>query len=145
MEFRETSWNWITTQYEGINSAQFNRFIIIRLNSGNFGIFDFTEPIINLDCPVCRAWKIVSNGTKICRILWESDFENSFWNFCVGVWVGGQPRANFFQSSKVAQFNLEHFDMYLMGATGRGRTRRTKNWILTWVKIAWVGSKSSKP
>ena len=28
---------------------------IVRLNSGNFGIFDFTEPIINPDSSVCRA------------------------------------------------------------------------------------------
>ena len=83
---------------------------IRRLNSGNFGIFDHTQSFINLESSVCRAWEIISNDTKISMIPWEPDIKNSFWNFCVGVWVGGQPWTNFSQSSKDAQFNCASFD-----------------------------------
>ena len=117
------SLNWITRTYcktllnnnpwwrRCLNSSDYVGFIqftlkfnekyigmdhIYRLNSGNLGIFYFTELMINLDSSVCRAWKIISNDTKITMVPWESDIKNSFWNICVGVWVSGQPRANFF-------------------------------------------------
>ena len=56
------------------------------------------------------AWKIISIDTKISMIPWESDIKNSFWNICVGVWVGGQPWTNFSHISKDAQFNSASFD-----------------------------------
>ena len=84
---------------------------IRRLNSGNFGIFDHTQSFINLESSVCRAWEIISNDTKISMIPWEPDIKNSFWNFCVGVWVGGQPWTNFSQSSKDAPYHCASFDI----------------------------------
>ena len=36
-----------------------------RLYSGNFGIFDCTVSIIKIGGSVCRAWKMLSNDTKI--------------------------------------------------------------------------------
>ena len=92
-------------------------FEIDRLNSGNFGVIYFAEPIINLDGSVCRAWKIISNDTKISIIPWEPDIKNSFLNFCVGVWVGGQPWTNFLFISKDALFDCASFDTSIV--TGR--------------------------
>ena len=31
---------------------------------------------------------MISNDTKLEPILWAFDIENSFFDFCVGVWVG---------------------------------------------------------
>ena len=66
---------------------------IIRLYSGNFWIFDHTQSIMNIGSSVCRAWKMLSNDTKISMIPWDPDIKNAFWNFCVGEIVGGQRRA----------------------------------------------------
>ena len=83
---------------------------MVRLNSGNFGIFDFTVSIVNLDSLVGRAWKIISIDTKISMIPWKTDTKKPFSRFCVGVWVSGQPWANFFESSKDAQLDCASFD-----------------------------------
>ena len=45
---------------------------------------------------ICGAWKIIYNDTELDPISWELDIENPIFNFCVGVWVRGPPRANFF-------------------------------------------------
>ena len=91
-----------------------------RLNSGNFRIFDFTDLIMNLDSLVCKAWKIISIDTKISMIPWESDIKNWFWNICVGVWVSGQPRANFLLKSKDALFNCASFGTSIVTEERRG-------------------------
>ena len=114
-------------------------FIIFRLNSGNFGIFHFTEPISNLDSSVCKSWKIASIDTKISMIPWETDTEKSFWNFCVGVWVGGQPRANFLHISKDAKLNSASFNTSIV--TGRRWEqivlckKLLEKWILSGLKL----------
>ena len=74
-----------------LQSMQSLHSYMVRLNSGNFGIFDFTDLTINLDSLVRRAWKIISIGTKISMIPWETDTKKSFWKFCVDVLVGRQP------------------------------------------------------
>ena len=51
---------------------------ISRLYSGNFGIFDYTQSIMNIDGSVCRAWKMLSNDTKISMIPWDPDIKNAF-------------------------------------------------------------------
>ena len=47
-----------------------------------------------------RASKIIQNDIKLEAVLWEFDIENPFFDFCVGVWVGGQPPTHFVQSFK---------------------------------------------
>ena len=42
----------------------------------------------------CRASKIITNDTEAEAISWVPNTENSLFNFCVGVWVGGPPRQN---------------------------------------------------
>ena len=51
----------------------FKTWCTTRLNSGNFGNFDFIEPIINLNSSTCRAEKIILNDTKISTIPWGTD------------------------------------------------------------------------
>ena len=38
----------------------------------------------------CRAWRIISNDTKISIIQWKCDTKPSFWNFCVDLCVGAK-------------------------------------------------------
>ena len=112
---------------------------ITRLNSGNFGIFYLVEPIINLDGSVCRAWKIISNDTKISIIPWEPDIQNSFLNICVGVWVSGQPRANFSYISTDAKLNFASFDTSIVTGRRWGKIvlckKLLEKYILRWLKL----------
>ena len=73
-----------------------------RLNSGIYRIFELSVRNLNLKSLDCRASKIISNDTKLEEIPWELDVENPLFNFCVGVWVGGHPPANFSHASKDA-------------------------------------------
>ena len=41
-------------------------------------IFDHTQSIMNIGSLVCRAWKILSNDTKISMIPWDPDIKNAF-------------------------------------------------------------------
>ena len=45
------------------------------------------------------------NDTELEPIFWELNLSNTLFNFCVGVWVGGHPRANFLHGSKDVQEN----------------------------------------
>ena len=45
---------------------------------------------------------MIYNDTKLEPISWELNLENPLFNFCVGVWVGGHPRANLWPESKDA-------------------------------------------
>ena len=65
---------------------------IVRLNSGNFRISLPGESILKKQSSVCRAFKIHKNDTKMDTILWDSQVENPFLSFCVGDYVGGNPR-----------------------------------------------------
>ena len=53
-------------------SRRIKRYVtygMLRLNSGNLGIFDPTESISNLDRSVCRASEIIPNDIKQVAIL----------------------------------------------------------------------------
>ena len=95
--------------------------------------------MINLNSSVCRDWKIISIDTKISMIPWESDIKNSLWNICVGVWVSGQPRANFLHISKDAKLNSASFDTSIV--TGRRWEqivlckKLLEKWILRGLKL----------
>ena len=47
-----------------------------------------------LNTSYCRALKIISNDTLLESVPWELNIENTIFNFCIGVWVGGHPWAN---------------------------------------------------
>ena len=51
---------------------------LVKLNARNFAI-----------SVQGRASKNMSNDTKLKAISWELDIENLFFDFCVGVWEGG--------------------------------------------------------
>ena len=65
--------------------------IIVRLNSGNFGIFDPSELMLKSHSSVCRAFQDIQIDTKIVIIPWDFQLLNKFLNFCVGDCVGGHP------------------------------------------------------
>ena len=63
-------------------------FVLSRLNSGIFFlIFEPSEWNLNLNIREYRAWKIISNNSKLEPISWELKIENTLFNICVGVWV----------------------------------------------------------
>ena len=64
-------------------------------------IFELSLRNLNLNSSDCRASKIISNDTKLEEIPWELNVENPLFNFCVGVWDGGNPGANFSDISKI--------------------------------------------
>ena len=74
---------------------QLKNVTMVRLNSGIFGTFELSECNINLNSSGCRALKIIKNDTKLEPISWGPRSENPIFNFCVGVWVGGNPREVF--------------------------------------------------
>ena len=98
-----------------------------RLNSGIFGNFELSARNINLNSSGCWASKIIKNDTEFEPISWQLDIENSIFNFCVDVWVGGHLRTNFSQKSKDPQENSTSFGTNLPGATWRGKKLRIKN------------------
>ena len=67
----------------------------MRLNSRNLRILELNNSNFNLKSSDGRSSKTISNDTKLGPISWELVIENLFFNFCVGVWVGGYPRENF--------------------------------------------------
>ena len=80
-------------------SVSFSKKGYFRLN---FGILRFLKSVwnLNLDVPDCRAlkynFKWFQSRTKlVLPISLELNIENPFLNFCVGVWVGGHLRTNF--------------------------------------------------
>ena len=81
-----------------------------RLNSGNFGIFQPSKLILNRNGSVCRAFKIIQNGTKIVTISWGTKVEILFLNFCVGETVGVHHATKFLHDSKDALENCTSFD-----------------------------------
>ena len=108
-----------------------------RLNSGNFRIFEPCEWNLNLNSSDCRASKIIYNDIKLEPISWELNLKNPVLNTCVGVSVGGHPRANFSHTAKDAQNNSTSVDPNLMTVGYIGLK-------ITGVKIAWVDVKSNK-
>ena len=72
---------------------------IDRLNSGNFGIFEHSVWNKNLNSWNFGAQKIIWNDSKHELISWELKMENQLFDSCVGVGVGGHPRANFYEKS----------------------------------------------
>ena len=80
---------------------------------------------MNLNSSDCRASKIIQNDTKLDPISWEPNIENEIFIFCVGVWVGGHPPANFSYISKDAQLNSTSFD--INDVTGGDRGKRVSN------------------
>ena len=64
---------------------------------------------------------------------------NPLFNFCVGVWVGGHPRANVPFRSKDAQENSTFSDIIVVTEGDRGKMvsyeKLTKNWWLRGLKL----------
>jgi len=87
---------------------------INRLNSGNFRIFKPREWNLNFNSSDYRAAKIIYNDINLEPISWELDLKNPLSNICVGVWVGGHPRANLWSGSKDAHKNSSSFGPSLM-------------------------------
>jgi len=123
-------WRERSMTYQRINT-------MTRLNSGNFRIFQPCEWNLNLNSSDCRASKIIYNDIKLEPISWELNLKNPVLNTCVGVSVGGHPRANFSHTAKDAQNNSTSVDPNLMTVGYIGLK-------ITGVKIAWVDVKSNK-
>ena len=83
--------------------------------------------------------KIISNDTKLEPISWELNYENPLFNFCVGVWVGGQDAAYFSHVSKDAHENSASFDINVVvvgdGANMVLNEKPTKKWKLQGLKL----------
>ena len=64
--------------------------IMRRLNSKIFRNLDPRKWSLNLSISDWRASKIIRNDSKLETIPRENNIENPVFDFCVGVWVGGQ-------------------------------------------------------
>ena len=102
-------------------------YYMVRLNSGNFGIFQLSFWNLSLNSSDCRASKIIQKDTKLETISLELNAENPLFNICVGVWVRGQDAANFSHVSKDAQENSTSFDTNVVLGGGWGNMVWMKN------------------
>ena len=85
--------------------------------------------------------KIISNDTKLVPISRESNVDNPLLNNCVGVWVGGHPRANF-SHTKDSQENSTV--SCLWDAVCKTFVWKTDQKLkIKGVQIAWVKAKSN--
>ena len=99
------------------------------------GILGFLiQPINSSDW---RASKIIRNDIKLEPISWELNLKKPF-KFCVGVWVGGHPRANFPDRPKDAH-HFTSFDINVVAESDRGKMisnlKLTKNRKLRGLKL----------
>ena len=118
---------------------------IHRLHYGNSRIFEPSERILNLNSSNCRAPKIIFNDAELEPVSWELRIENTRFNFCVGVEVGGHDVTNFSYISKGAQENFTSFDTTVTTRGCRGKWFCMKNRPkieITGVEIAWAKPKS---
>ena len=76
---------------------------MVGMNSQIFRIFELSIRNLNLNSSDCRASKIISNDIKLEPTALELNLKNQLFNFCLGVRVGGHPRANFSHRLKDAQ------------------------------------------
>ena len=72
-----------------------------RLNSEIFRIFELSEGNLYLNNSNCKASKIIEIDTKLEQISWEVNVKNPLFNFCVGIWVGGQENSTSFNTNFV--------------------------------------------
>ena len=65
--------------------VEFSPLAMIRLNSGNFKIFERNEWNLNLKSSDCGASKIISNDAKLELISWELNIEIPLFSICVDI------------------------------------------------------------
>ena len=138
-------WSWFDscTKLKGFSRLlfQYLKWVIVRLNSGNFRIFELIYWNSDRNSSNCRASKIIPNDTKLDTISLGLNMRNPFCNICVAVGVRGPDAANFTDISTDAQKNFTSFDTN----PNLGAMRQIWFWIetdqkteITWVEIAWV-------